>query len=360
MSQISPPIRILLVAVIGLCAAYFLFLKPKDEAVTPAAAPAAATTPVPAKDPNAQTKSKPGAIVQGAVRDTQSASDKAEQAAGTSVGINDGKTDGTTSVAPAGTGVNTNPVTQAPATGQTGAPSSISQATLASLPKDVRKAVVKRKVLVMLFYNNRSYDDRAVRRELAHVSHYGNQVFVTAHWIKNVARYQAITRGVDVEQSPTIVVADANLKADTLVGYVDADTIDQAVVDAIRASGGSLIKNRYFRQLDAICTSATLQVKALEQPSTAAAIPAYLVGVNGIMKDVDQKAATVKAPRKYARFQKRFEVYTAANLTLSNWSVGQASKTHKPSELASTLAAGGKRLDKQFVKKNGAHGLSCF
>ena len=62
MSQISPPIRILLVAVIGLCAAYFLFLRPKDEAVP--AAPPAASTPVPAKDPNAQTSSKPGGAVQ--------------------------------------------------------------------------------------------------------------------------------------------------------------------------------------------------------------------------------------------------------------------------------------------------------
>src|SRR6476661_7427565 len=218
MSQISPPIRILLAAVVGLIVVYMLFLKPKDETVAPAAAPVAATTPVPAKDPNAKTVSKTGAIVQGAVRDTQAASNKAEQAAGTSLGINDGKTDGTTSVAPASTGVNTNPVTNAPATGQTAAPAAVTKAQLASLPRPVRKAVLQRKVLVLLFYNNRSADDVAVRRELAHVSHYGNQVFVAPHWIKNVARYQAITRGVDVEQSPTIVVADANLKADTLVG----------------------------------------------------------------------------------------------------------------------------------------------
>ena len=57
MSQISPPIRILLVAVIGLCAACILFLRPKDEAV-PVAHPAA-TTPVPAKDPNATTTASP-------------------------------------------------------------------------------------------------------------------------------------------------------------------------------------------------------------------------------------------------------------------------------------------------------------
>ena len=188
--------------------------------------------PIPAKDPGAKTQSKPGAIVQKATADTQNASDRAEQAAGTSQGIDDGKTDGTTSVGPASSGVNTNPVTKAPATGQTSAPAPITNDALASLPKDVRKAIKQRKVLALLFWNNRSYDDRAVRRELKHVSTYGKQVFVAARPIKNVARYQAITRGVDVEQSPTIVVVDSNLKAVTLVGYVDRDTIDQAVVDA--------------------------------------------------------------------------------------------------------------------------------
>jgi hypothetical protein len=357
MSQISPPIRILLVAVIGLCAAYMLFLRPKDETVAPAA-PAAATTPVPAKDPNAQTQSKPGSIVQGAVRHTQSASNRAEQAAGTSVGIDDGKTDGTTSVGPASTGVNTNPVVKAPATGQTATPAAVTKEQLASLPKDVRKAVLKRKVLVMLFYNNRSYDDRAVRRELAHVHTYGNQVFVAAHWIKNVARFQAITRGVDVEQSPTIVVADANLKADTLVGYVDADTIDQAVVDAIRASGGSLIKNPYFRRLDAICTSAEQQAKALQQPASAAAVPAYLVGLQGISTDVQKKVNGITPPKKWRKFHKAFEVNVEGTVTLSNWAVTNAKK-----EGVGTLQAVAKqsrKMDKAFVRKHGAHGLSCF
>ena len=101
------------------------------------------------------------------------------------------------------------------------ATSPVTKETLAQLPKDVRGPVAKHKVIALLFYNNRSADDRAVRRALSHVSTYGGQVFVDAHWIKNVARYQAITRGVDVEQSPTIVIADRNLKAETLVGYAD-------------------------------------------------------------------------------------------------------------------------------------------
>src|SRR4051812_5520705 len=173
MSQISPPIRILLVAVIGLCAAYFLFLKPKDETVPAAPAPAAATTPIPAKDPGANTQSKPGAIVQKATADTQNASDRAEQGAGTSVGIDDGKTDGTTSVGPASSGVNTNPVTKAPATGQTSAPAPISKDALASLPRDVRNAVEQRKVIALLFLNNRSYGAGADQQGRARVAAQG-------------------------------------------------------------------------------------------------------------------------------------------------------------------------------------------
>ena len=356
MSQISPPIRILLVAVIGLCAAYMLFLKPKDETVP--AAPAPAATTIPAKDPGAKTASKPGAIVQNATADTQNASDRAEQAAGTAQGIDDGKTDGTTSVGPASSGVNTNPVTKAPATGQTSAPAPITSAALASLPKDVRKAIKKRQVVALLFWNNRSYDDRAVRSELRHVSRYGKQVFVAARPIKNVARYQAITRGVDVEQSPTIVVVDSNLKAVTLVGYVDRDTIDQAVVDSLRASGGSLIKNPYFRRLDAICTSGNQQVKALQQPSAAAAIPAYLVGVQGVVLDMKSKTTAIKPPHKYAGFHAAFKRYLGDNVALTNWAVAR-SKTHGATAVK-TVNKRGKALDKKFKKSHGAHGLSCF
>ena len=90
-------------------------------------------------------------------------------------------------------------------------------------------------MLVLLFYNGRSADDKAVRRALSHVHRHGGKVFVDAHWIKNVGPYQAITRGADLEQSPTTIVVDRDLKAESLVGYVDTRTIDQAVADALRA-----------------------------------------------------------------------------------------------------------------------------
>ena len=160
----------------------------------------------------------------------------------------------------------------------------------------------------MLFYNNRSSDDRAVRRALSKVDHYGGQVFVDAHWIKSVSRYQAITRGVDVEQSPTIVVADRNLKAETLVGYVDRETIDQAVVDAIRASGGSLISNPYFRKLDR-----DLRLDRAAGEGAAAAdlrgrVPAYLDRCPGAQRRHGDAGRRDQAAREVRKtFHKRLQ-----------------------------------------------------
>jgi len=357
MSQISPPIRILLVAVIGLVAVYMLFLRPKTEEVAPAATPAAAS-PVPAKDPNATTQSGPGSAVQQAVKGGNDASARADAAAGGAIAQSEG---GVVNVAPPAGGVNTNPTTQLPATGASTPPAPITKEALARLPKDVRGAVEHRKVLVLLFYNNRSYDDRAVRRELSQVDRRGRQVFVDAHWIKSVGRYQAITRGADVQQSPTVVVVDRNLKAQTLVGYVDAETIDQAAVDALRASGGSLVRDPYLRQLDAVCVSSEQQVDALAQPATASALPTFIDGVRQISLSADAKFAAIKAPSKWKGYSKRLVAYNAATTALLTKAAADAKAN--PAKARSALASAtrkGTRLEKRFVARNGRHGLSCF
>jgi hypothetical protein len=346
MNQISPPIRILLVAVIGLLAAYMLFLRPKPADTTPAAtAPPAATT-VPAKDPGAPTASKPGAIVQKAVADTDAAAAKDKLSAGED--------------APA-TGVSTNPTTQTVAPGQGAQPAGLTKKSLDSLPKGVRGAVRQRKVVVLLFYNNRSADDKAVRRALSHVDRFGGQVFIDAHWIKNVAPYQAITRGADLEQSPTIVVADRNLKAETLVGFVDAETIQQTVVDALRRSGGSTIRDPYFRQVDAVCQTGEQQIKALGQPASAAALPTYLAAVTQVSVGLDAKAAQIKVPKAHKGFATAFGRYNASSTAvLSKASADAKANPAKAKSILRTATAKGKRLDKRFVAKHGRHGLSCL
>jgi hypothetical protein len=360
MSQISPPVRILLVAVIGLCAAYMLFLRPKPEEAAPVAATPAAASPVPAKDPNAQTSSKPGAAVQQAVRGADTASARADAAAGGQVAAAEGGV-AASGQAPATTGVNTSPATEAPAPGQGTQPAPLTKKALASLPKDVRGAVDDRKVLVLLFYNNRSEDDKAVRRAISRVDRFGGQVFVDAHWIKNVAPYQAITRGADLEQSPTTLVVDRNLKAESLVGFHDAQTIEQAVVDALRASGGSTIKDPYLRQVDAVCQSAEQQVTALGRPGATSALPAFLAAATQVSVGVDAKAAKIKAPKRHKAFQKAFVAHNAQGTAILSKAAGDAkANPAKSRSILRSANARGERLNKRFVAKHGRQGLSCF
>ena len=351
MSQISPPIRILLVAVVGLIAVYMLFLKPKTEEAAPAAAAPVTATPVPAKDPNATTSSKPGSAVNQAVTGADSASARADAAAGGAIAESEGGT------APGVAGATAPGV---PVTGSAAAPP-VTKEALASLPKDVRGAVRKHQVLVLLFYNNRSDDDKAVRRALDKVDRYGGQAFVDAHWIKSVSRYQAITRGADVEQSPTIVVADRNLKAETLVGYVDDKTIDQAVVDAIRANGGSLIRDRHLRKLDLILRGAEARMKALPAPAADAAVPAHLLAQRDISDDARRSIVSLKPPTKWKRFHQQLRVWSARRSDLIDETI--AAVKEQPTNATATLRKAvvkTKARNKRFVAKHGRLGVRPF
>ena len=61
------------------------------------------------------------------------------------------------------------------------------------------------------------------------------RVFVKRAKLDELSRYGQIARGVDVKQSPTLVVVDRKLQAEALVGYTDHALIEQAIHDARRA-----------------------------------------------------------------------------------------------------------------------------
>ena len=79
-------------------------------------------------------------------------------------------------------------------------------------------------------------EDKAVRKAVGGVDRHDGKVLAHATHIKRIAAYGQITRGADVTQSPTVVVVDRNRKVETLVGFVDRPSIDQAVTDALRNS----------------------------------------------------------------------------------------------------------------------------
>ena len=201
MSQISPPIRIVLVVAVAFMAAYFVFLRP-------------GTDPVPAPQP----ASGLGNAVDSANKAAAAGNDAAAKTADPG--------------AP--------PVAQT-ANGTTPAPSKPAPTQAAKkdaelgLPPSVAKAVAKKKTMVMLFWNKRAYDDQAVRRELRGINRHKGKVQVHVASINDVARYAPITRGVNLEQSPTVVVVKGDT-ADALVGYVDRDTINQSVSDVMRSA----------------------------------------------------------------------------------------------------------------------------
>jgi hypothetical protein len=87
------------------------------------------------------------------------------------------------------------------------------------------------KVVVVLFWNKNASDDRATRRGLRTIDLHGGKVAASAVPIADVGRYEAITRGVQVLESPTVLVIGAGGKARAITGYTQAKEIDQAVSD---------------------------------------------------------------------------------------------------------------------------------
>ena len=318
-SQISPPIRILLVCAVAFMAAYMLFLRPKPVEVEPAAEPA----------PNVQTTdpavSQPGQIAESAqgAADAANAQTQAQESvdgvdAGESAAA--GTAPGTTSVQPGAADV--------PA---------IDPADLVGLPKPVRRAVEDRKTLVLLFWNPKSADDREVRRELRKVDDWNGRVAVQAAPIRTISRYGRITRGADVEQSPTVVVVDSQLRAETLVGYVDRVTIDQMVADALRNSGG-LLTDTYLRKINNVCASFSNRVFAVPDPSNGAQYAAYMDRATVASRAFAADFAAVPAPRKH-RALKRATVRDNAALTALYADVAVALGSNPSSAKAASVAS---------------------
>src|SRR4051812_22886043 len=240
MSQISPPIRIVLVAAVAVLAAWMMFLRPKTEEIPP---PAPAATTAPAKQPGNTAQSAAGKAVQAAENAKATAESAAKARAGETA----------TPASTAATGAAT---TTAPEPVPTAAQKlGVDAEALATVPAGVRKAIEARKMVVLGFFNPEALDDRATQKQLKKVWTFHGRASVHTASIVDVQRYQVITRGVDVSQSPSIVVIDRNRKAQLLTGYVEHLAVEQAIMDAMRRSGMAVVKSPYLRQVNALCGS---------------------------------------------------------------------------------------------------------
>lgn len=337
-SQISPPIRIALIAAVAFLCAYMLFLRPKVESAPP-------IPPAPTTAPGV--KGLTNAV--GKAKEASKASDAANAKIQSATGGQDA-TATSRAVKPAGQ----------PSAGKSaqGAGSDTS-----GLPVRVQKALDDKKILVLFFYNLRSADDRAVLRAVKRVDRWQGEVVVQAANVRSIARYSKITQGADVQQTPSVVVVDRNAKAVRLDGYVDTRSIDQAVVDAMRNSG-VLIKSAYLRKINDVCRVTGASIWSVSSPTQPGA------ELRNAMHSLDSRAQRLQARFKAVPAPARWRAFkhaSVADLSVAvTWVHGLTRAVGSGHQLAPILSylqstdsgvgKAGKRFDARMDKH---HVLSC-
>jgi hypothetical protein len=280
-SQISPPVRILLVASIAFLAAWMLFLRPKPESVEPAATA-----------PNTQTAAP-------AVTGPGKAVEAAQNAAGAAKKAPAAKPSKSTA-APATDAANVRVLALEPLTRE----------QTKGLPERVRTALNERKVLAIGVFNTRDKrwskmpaDDRAVRRALAKANRYEGKVAVSSVSLRKLAKLYPIVGDLGVAQSPAVVVVDRNRHATVLTGYVDRVSINQAIADARRNSIEVRVKGAYLRDVNSLCKQYALRTNRFDAPTTVSAISPAFARYSGIVKTYRGRFGKLNPPARYKGLQ---------------------------------------------------------
>jgi hypothetical protein len=102
---------------------------------------------------------------------------------------------------------------------------------------DPETAVVKdidaHKVVVLLFWDKTGADDRAARAAVRGLDLRDGKVAVHAIDVKDVGRYESVTQGVSVTQSPTTMIIAPDAQARTITGLSEPTEVAQLVRAAL-------------------------------------------------------------------------------------------------------------------------------
>ena len=285
MDKISLPFRIVLIVALVFAVVWFLVLRPK-----PAAESEPAVTP-----PGVTGLANDVAKANKAVDASNAAAARREAAANAVGGSSTTATTKPSTAKPAATAAkpgataakpgatSAKPATAKPA--KPVAPAAVAKPAKPGLADDAAPGDPSRpllasvdagKVVVVLFWNKNASDDRATRRGLRSIDLHGGKVVASAVPIGDVGRYEAITRGVQVLESPTVLVIGAGGKARAITGYTQPKEINQAVSD-IGGKGYEARKAFQHKGFAAVADDACKDLGyALEQksnpPTTVAAL----------------------------------------------------------------------------------------
>jgi hypothetical protein len=125
------------------------------------------------------------------------------------------------------------PVTKSNAVPSTKPTVQSESAAAAADAKTVAAAISAGKVVAILFYNGAAADDRAVKSELAAIPTHGGQVVKVSVPVSQLIQFSSLTKTVDINTAPELVVIDHARQATTLVGYADSVEIAQRIDDAL-------------------------------------------------------------------------------------------------------------------------------
>jgi hypothetical protein len=98
--------------------------------------------------------------------------------------------------------------------------------SLPAMQMHVEKALTQGKIAVILFWNPHGAEDSAVHQQAAKL---GSGVAVFYAGAGMVGQFGTITRGVQIDETPTLLIVNKKGLAKTLTGFVDAYAIQQAI-----------------------------------------------------------------------------------------------------------------------------------
>lgn len=115
--------------------------------------------------------------------------------------------------------------------GTTGNHTASLEALTSPNPGRAARAVRQHKKVVILFTNKRGLDDRQMVSVVHNVDS-RTKALVLTDPVDAVDRYGKLVQDLGVSETPSVVIIDSKGKARLIEGYVDSDTLTQAVADA--------------------------------------------------------------------------------------------------------------------------------
>jgi hypothetical protein len=345
--QLSLPFRIALVALVVVGAVWFVALRPKSGSE---ASPA--TTPAPGVTGLANDVSK----AKGAV-DASSAGAAKTEAAANAVG-GSGTATKSTAAKPAAPAKTAKPAAKpkaaakpAPKPAKPGladdaAPGDPSRPLLADIDAG--------KVVVVLFWNKNGSDDRATRSALRAIDRHHGKVVATAIPVSDVGKYEAITRGAQINESPTVLVIGAGGKARAITGYTEANEIDQAVSDM----GGKGFEAKkafaltgFSKVADDVCRDSDFAIdQKTDFPSTPASLVTYLnTGANEMDKARTRLQRTPAKSGAEKSLKAAMVAYATQDVALGRSAAKKVKAGANPAEVVTSFVTAQGTANKKMV-----------